>query len=87
MSDKTSQPARKGNMDLGYDEDEPATWPHDVRLFHELRSMDPQVLLAVIHGGVKVDEVARKILADRGLDDQGKWVGPDKAAKVHGVTL
>lgn len=84
---KTSKTARKGNMDLGYDENDPATWPHDVRLFHELRSMDIQVLLAISHGDVKVDEVARKVLADRGLDDQGKWVGFDKAAKANGVTL
>lgn len=84
---KTSKTARKGNMDLGYDENDPATWPHDVRLFHELRSMDLKVLLAISHGDVKVDEVARKVLADRGLDDQGKWVGFDKAAKANGVTL
>lgn len=83
----TSQPTRKDNRDSGYDENDPSTWTHDVRLFHELRSMDIQVLLAIAHGDVKMDEVARKVLADRGLDDQGKWVGFDKAAKAHGVTL
>ncbi len=84
---KTSKPARKGNMNLGYDENDPSTWPHDVRLFHELRSMPADMLVAIVHGDVKVDDVARKILADCGLDDQGKWVGPDKAAKIHKVTL
>lgn len=87
MSAKTPQPARKGNMGLDYDENDPSTWPHDVLLFHELRSQSIDLLLAIVHGDVKVDEVARKILADRGLDDTGTWVGPDKAAKVHGVTL
>lgn len=81
MSDKT-QPAQKGNMDLSKDNQ-----PHDVRLFHELRSMPIDMLLGIAHGDIRVDEVARKILADRGIDDTGTWVGPDRAAKAHGVTL
>lgn len=49
-------------------------------------SMTPTCLLAAVLDG-RVDIVAhvRREMAARGLDENGIWVGFDKAAKAHGL--
>jgi len=42
-----------------------------------------KVLVAVANGELDLNNLARKELANRGLDKQGQWVGFDKANKIH----
>ncbi len=42
-----------------------------------------KVLVAVANGELDLNNLARKELANRGLDKQGKWVGFDKANQIH----
>jgi hypothetical protein len=42
-----------------------------------------KVLVAVANGELDLNNLARKELANRGLDKQGQWVGFDKAKQIH----
>ncbi len=42
-----------------------------------------KVLVAVANGELDLNNLARKELADRGLDKQGQWVGVDKVKQIH----
>lgn len=42
-----------------------------------------KVLVAVAYGELDLNDLARKELANRGLDKQGQWVGFDKANQIH----
>ncbi len=42
-----------------------------------------KVLAAVANGELDLNALARKELANRGLDKQGNWVGFDKANQIH----
>lgn len=42
-----------------------------------------KVLVAVANGEIDLNNLARKELANRGLDKQGQWVGFDKANEIH----
>jgi len=42
-----------------------------------------KVLVAVANGEIDLNNLARKELANRGLDKQGQWVGFDKANQIH----
>ncbi len=42
-----------------------------------------KVLIAVANGELDLNNLARKELANRGLDKQGQWVGFDKANQIH----
>jgi hypothetical protein len=44
-----------------------------------------KVLAAVARGELDLNRLAREELAARGLDQNGVWVGFDKAAKIHNV--
>jgi hypothetical protein len=44
-----------------------------------------KVLAAVARGELDLNLLARKELAGRGLDDQGVWIGFDRAKKFHKV--
>lgn len=44
------------------------------------------LLLAAAAGLIDPVLLARRELANRGLDGEGVWVGFDRAARVHGVT-
>lgn len=44
-----------------------------------------KVLAAVARGEIDLNRLAREELASRGLDQNGAWVGFDKAAKIHNV--
>ena len=43
------------------------------------------LLLAAAAGLIDLNQLARKQLANRGLDANGKWVGFDRAADIWGV--
>ena len=42
-----------------------------------------KVLVAVANGELDLNDLARKELANRGLDKQGQWVGFDKANQIY----
>ena len=44
---------------------------------------DAQILAAVARGELDLNRLAREELAARGLDQQGRWVGFEKAAEIH----
>jgi hypothetical protein len=44
------------------------------------------LLLAIAGGLIDPVAIARRTLADRGLDQDGQWVGFEEAARIHGVT-
>jgi hypothetical protein len=43
---------------------------------------DAKILAAVARGELDLNAVARRELANRGLDHDGKWVGFEKAARL-----
>lgn len=43
------------------------------------------VLAAAARGEIDLNQLARKELASRGLDDQGDWVGFPRAKQIHNV--
>lgn len=43
------------------------------------------ILAAVARGEIDLNRIAREEMAARGLDQQGKWVGFDKAREIHKV--
>lgn len=44
-----------------------------------------KVLAAVARGEIDLNRIAREEMASRGLDQNGKWVGFDKAREIHKV--
>lgn len=44
-----------------------------------------KVLAAAARGEIDLNQMARKELASRGLDDQGVWVGFPRAKQIHNV--
>jgi len=44
-----------------------------------------QLLTEALSGEYDINYLLRKELANRGLDRQGKWIGFDKAKKLHGI--
>ena len=44
-----------------------------------------KVLAAAARGEIDLNRIAREELAARGLDDQGVWVGFDRAKQIHNV--
>ena len=44
-----------------------------------------KVLAAAARGELDLNRLAREELAARGLDQNGVWVGFDKAAQIHNV--
>ena len=40
-----------------------------------------ELLIKVAKGEIDIQKLIRKELADRGIDDQRNWIGPDKARK------
>lgn len=56
---------------------------HD--LTEEFQTLDTRFLLALHHGDVDAVAIARRVLANRGLDGSGRWVGFAEAADSLGV--
>lgn len=50
-----------------------------------LQTSSTKLLLMAARGEIDLNLLARLELANRGLDADGKWVGFDKAAAIHGA--
>lgn len=50
-----------------------------------LQPLPTELLQAMAKGEVDVQAVAARLMADRGLDRNGKWVGFEAAAVAWGV--
>lgn len=50
-----------------------------------LQTFDTRFLLAIIHGTVDPVRVSKRLLADRGLGPDGRWVGFAAAYEAHGL--
>ena len=50
-----------------------------------LQTADTQTLLKAVNGEIDLNELAKEELASRGLNKNGKWVGFDQAAAIHGL--
>lgn len=46
-----------------------------------------QLLVDLASGKIDVAELVRREMANRGLDQNGVWVGFAKAAQIHGVSF
>ena len=44
-----------------------------------------ELLVKALNGEIDLEMLARQEMANRGLDKDGKWVGFNAAAKIHGV--
>lgn len=56
-----------------------------MNLLEHLQPLPTELLLAMAKGEVDVEAIGARLVADRGLDKQGKWVGFEKAAREWGV--
>ena len=54
-------------------------------LADQLQTLDTRFLLAIHHGDVDVQALARRELANRGIDGSGRWVGFAQAGQNLGV--
>ena len=50
-----------------------------------LQTMSASILSAIVCGKIDTIQLVHEELAARGLDANGKWVGFDRAAEIHGV--
>lgn len=51
-----------------------------------LQTLPTDLLRALACGEIDAREVAAKLMASRGLDDRGRWVGFDAAAGLWGLS-
>lgn len=56
-----------------------------MNLLEHLQPLPTELLIAMAKGEVDVEAIAARLVADRGLDKQGKWVGFEKAAAAWSV--
>lgn len=56
---------------------------HD--LVEQLQTLDTRFLLAVHRDDVDIAAICRRVLAERGLDGTGRWVGFAAAAEWFGI--
>ena len=54
-------------------------------LADQMQALDTRFLLAIHHGDVYVQALARRELANRGIDGSGRWVGFAQAGQNLGV--
>lgn len=54
---------------------------------HELQTISSDLLSAAVRGEIDLNKLAREVLANRGQDETGKWVGVDKAAEIHNAGI
>lgn len=48
-----------------------------------LQTLPTKLLVAAIRGDIDLNAIARRELASRGLDRDGRWVGFEKAREIH----
>ncbi len=56
-----------------------------MNLLEHLQPLPTELLKAMAEGEVDTQYLAAKLMAERGLGRDGKWVGFDAAAKAWGV--
>lgn len=56
-----------------------------MNLIEHLQPLPTELLQAMAKGEVDVQAVAARLMAGRGLDREGKWVGFERAAKEWNV--
>lgn len=56
-----------------------------MNLLGHLQPLPTELLLAMAKGEVDVEAIAARLVADRGLDKHGKWVGFEASAKEWGA--
>lgn len=49
-----------------------------------LQTIPTQLLAAAVRGEINLNELARAVLAGRGVDTNGKWVGFEASARLMG---
>lgn len=59
--------------------------PFNVDEIGFIQIAESKVLAAVARGEIDLNRIAREEMAARGLDQQAKWVGFDKAREIHKV--
>jgi hypothetical protein len=57
----------------------------DLNPRHIFSTTATQLLCEALRGNYDIIYLIRKELANRGVDKEGKWVGFDKAGKIHGI--
>lgn len=50
-----------------------------------LQCIDSETLSKAVKGEVDLNQIAKVILAQRGHDENGQWVGFEDAKRIHGV--
>jgi hypothetical protein len=56
-----------------------------MNLLEHLQPLPTELLNAMAKGEVDTQAIAARLMADRGLDLDGKWVGFPAAAQIWGV--
>ena len=56
-----------------------------MNLLEHLQPLPTDLLKAMAKGEVDTQAIAARLMADRGLDRDGRWVGFEKAAQVWGL--
>jgi len=63
-----------------------AAIPDDKNPFYLFQGTNTELLSRIVKGTLSATYLAKHELANRGFDADGKWVGFEQAAKIHGVT-
>lgn len=53
-----------------------------MNLHEHLQPLPTELLIAMAKGEVDTQAIAARLMADRGLDQTGRWVGFERAAEV-----
>lgn len=53
-----------------------------MNLLEHLQPLPTELLLAMAKGEVDVEAIAAQLVAERGMNQDGKWVGFDVAEKI-----
>lgn len=56
-----------------------------MNLLEHLQPLPTELLLAMAKGEVDVEAIAARLVADRGLDKRGEWVGFEASAREWDV--
>ncbi|WP_236207871.1 hypothetical protein [Pseudomonas tohonis] len=56
-----------------------------MNLLEHLQPLPTELLSAMAKGEVDTQALAARLMADRGLDRDAKWVGFERAANIWGV--
>lgn len=57
-----------------------------MNLLEHLQPLPTELLLAMAKGEVDMEAIASRLVAERGLDKEGKWVGFPEAARLWGAS-